>query len=97
MEKKPAGKWHLYMILCSDGTYYTGITNDVSKRIERHNKGTASRYTRSRRPVTLVHTRRCKDRSDALKKEFAIKQLSREEKEGYLRKHGKGRRRQIPK
>ena len=93
METKKEKTWRLYIIECSDGSLYTGITNDIKRRLELHNNGKASRYTRSRRPVTLIHTKRCKSRSDALKKEYALKQLSRNEKEGYLKKHGKSRNR----
>lgn len=71
---------------CRDGTLYTGITNDIELRIETHNCGTASKYTRSRLPVKLVHKERCRGRADALQKEYAIKQLSRPEKEEYIKR-----------
>jgi putative endonuclease len=78
--------WSLYILKCGDRTLYTGITSDLQKRLEKHRKGTASKYTRSRLPVKLVHHEHCKGRSDALKKEHAIKKLSRAEKEAYIRK-----------
>ena len=82
--KRP-GRWCLYVVKCGDGTFYTGITNDLRRRIEQHNGGTASRYTRSRLPVELVYREPCRDKSSALKKECRMKSLSRKEKEAYLR------------
>jgi len=77
--------WHLYILKCSDNTLYTGITNDLSRRLVRHNSGKASRYTRSRLPVSLVHQEQCQSRSSALKKEYRMKSLSRKEKEEYIK------------
>jgi len=82
--KKKAAAWMLYILKCRDGTLYTGITNDLPRRITQHNNGTASRYTRSRLPVKLVQQERCRGRSSALKKEYAMKQLSRKEKTKYI-------------
>ena len=79
-------KWSLYMLKCGDGTLYTGITVNLSSRLEKHRHGTASKYTRSRLPVRIVHHETCRGRSDALKKEHAIKRLSRADKEVYIRK-----------
>jgi predicted GIY-YIG superfamily endonuclease len=84
---RPSRRWYLYVLKCSDGTLYTGITNNLSRRIEQHNAGKASRYTRSRRPVKLVFQEPCRGRSSALKKECALKSLSRKEKEDYMRNH----------
>ena len=78
----------LYILKCRDGTLYTGITNDLPRRITQHNKGTASRYTRSRLPVRLMFSEPCRNRSQALKKEYATKQLSRKEKNAYISDHG---------
>jgi predicted GIY-YIG superfamily endonuclease len=88
-KKKKTAAWLLYVLKCSDKTLYTGITNDLPLRIVRHNSGTASRYTRSRLPVTLLFSERCRGRSSALKKEYAMKQLSRKEKEQYIKKKSK--------
>jgi len=77
--------WHLYILKCSDNTLYTGITNDLSRRLVQHNSATASRYTRSRLPVSLVHQEQCQGRSGALKKEYRVKSLSRKEKEEYIK------------
>jgi len=83
--KKTVG-WSLYVLKCSDNTLYTGITNDLSRRLTQHNNGTASRYTRSRLPVKILFQERCRGRSQALRKEYAIKQFSRKEKEAYILK-----------
>ena len=72
--------WLCYILRCADDTLYCGITNDLDKRIVTHNAGTASKYTRVRRPVELVFTESCDDRSAALKREMEIKNLSREKK-----------------
>jgi putative endonuclease len=70
--------------MCSDNTIYTGITNDLEKRIKEHNEGKrGAKYTRSRRPVTLIKSINCTDRSEASKLEYKIKQLPREEKLNY--------------
>ncbi len=85
-KKKKTVSWLLYILKCRDNTLYTGITIDVSRRVQQHNSGTASHYTRSRLPVKLIFSERCRGRSKALKKEYAIKQLSRKEKEEYVRR-----------
>lgn len=72
--------WSVYILRCGDGSLYTGISNDVRARVERHNDGKGARYTRSRLPVKLVWRRRVKDQSAALKLEAAMKKLSRSEK-----------------
>jgi putative endonuclease len=77
--------WVVYIVECRDGSYYTGITNDVARRVEEHNAGTASRYTRSRRPVVLRYQEVCADRSQALVREFAVKLMTRKEKLNLVR------------
>ncbi len=77
--------WFLYLLRCADGSLYTGITSDVDRRCKQHNAGTASRYTRSRLPVKLVYREPQSCRSMALKRELAIKAMSREEKESLIR------------
>jgi putative endonuclease len=69
--------WSVYMVRCRDGSLYTGVSNDVPSRVDRHNDGKGARYTRSRRPVKLVWKRRVKDKSAALKLEAAMKKLPR--------------------
>lgn len=72
---------HVYVVECSDGTYYTGYTTDVDRRVAEHNDGNAAKYTRGRRPVDLVHVESFASQSAALQREHAIKQLRRAEKE----------------
>lgn len=73
-------QWHLYIVECRDGSLYTGITNDLNRRIAAHNEGTGARFTRGRRPVRLIYTEILPDRSAATKRELQIKKLSRAEK-----------------
>ena len=75
-----ATAWTVYMLRCSDGTLYTGCTNDLEARVARHNAGKGASYTRSRRPVALVFQEHAEDRSAALKREAALKKLTRAEK-----------------
>jgi len=80
--------WFVYILRCVDGSLYTGITNNLNRRCERHNAGAASRYTRSRLPVVLVYREAQGNRSAALKREFEIKTLSRQGKESLIRATG---------
>jgi putative endonuclease len=75
---------YVYIIQCSDGTLYTGYAVDVKKRIAAHNKGTAAKYTRGRGPVQLRYVETCPDKSSALRRERAIKRLTREKKENLI-------------
>ncbi len=72
---------YVYVVECSDGTYYTGYTTDVERRVAEHNDGTAAKYTRGRRPVELIHAETYDTKSDAMQREYAIKQLRRAAKE----------------
>lgn len=74
-------KCFVYMLRCADDTLYTGWTNDMERRLAQHNCGIASKYTRARLPVKLVYKEELSSRSCALKREYALKQLSRAEKE----------------
>ena len=76
--------WTVYMLRCADGSLYTGITTDLIRRCKQHNAGTASRYTRSRRPTRLVYQEAQVNRSQASKREAAIKSLSRRQKESMI-------------
>jgi putative endonuclease len=70
--------WYVYMVRCSDGTFYTGITTDLEKRIAAHNSGRdGAKYTRSRRPVQLVYAEKTDSRSAAARLEHRIKRLDR--------------------
>jgi predicted GIY-YIG superfamily endonuclease len=81
------GPWTVYILECRDGSLYTGITNDVERRVHQHNEGTGARYTRSRRPVRLRYQELCEDRSAALIRECSLRLLSRKEKEELIRKY----------
>lgn len=72
--------WYVYIVECSDGTLYTGISTNVNKRIIAHNKGKGAKYTSTRKPVVLRALFEAIDRSSASKEEYRIKQLSREAK-----------------
>ncbi len=73
--------WHLYILRLSDDSLYTGITKDVERRIEEHEKGNGSKYVRSRLPCELVHVEEIGNRSEALKREAEIKKWDKEKKE----------------
>jgi predicted GIY-YIG superfamily endonuclease len=77
--------WFVYILRCVDGSLYTGITKDVKRRCHQHNDGTASRYSRSRRPTKLVWQEAHPGRSSALKREAAIKAMTRREKLALIR------------
>lgn len=72
--------WYVYIVKCSDSSLYTGITSDVERRINEHNKGIGGKYTRIRRPVELAYTEICADRSTALKRERLLKTMPRKRK-----------------
>ena len=72
--------WYLYILRCGDGSLYTGITTDVDRRFEVHCSGKGAKYTRGRGPLEIVYRECCGSRSDASKREWQVKQLSREEK-----------------
>lgn len=72
--------WFVYILQCSDGSLYTGITNDVERRLQKHNNGKGARYTRTRRPVTLLYTETCGGRSQALIRECEIKSFPKSKK-----------------
>ena len=75
--------WFVYIVRCADDTLYTGIAKDVTRRIEEHNSNNllASNYTRARRPVALAYREAVKTRSAAARREYEIKQMTRQEKE----------------
>lgn len=76
MEKQ----WLVYILQCGDGTLYTGITDDLPHRLEMHRAGKGAKYTRGRAPLTLVYREDVPSYSEALKREYRIKQLPRTEK-----------------
>lgn len=88
-KKKP---WIMYVVRCSDGSLYAGITTDLKRRVYEHNstkKG--ARYTRSRRPVHVAYSHRCRDRSEAMVSENGFKRMSKQEKEEFIEEFGNGK------
>ena len=72
--------WHVYIVECSDGSLYTGISNNVEKRVAAHNNKKGAKYTKTRLPVTLLVSWECGTRSDASKEEYRVKKLTRKKK-----------------
>lgn len=72
--------WTLYILRCKDDSLYTGITNNLERRISQHEAGTGAKYTRGRGPFKLVYSEGCNDRSEASKRELEVKALSRKQK-----------------
>lgn len=77
----PKDPWVLYILKCNDGTLYTGIAKDLQKRFQTHNSGKGAKYTRTRLPLELLYQEACKNRTQALIREYAVKSLSRKKKE----------------
>ncbi len=73
--------WFVYILRCGDGTLYTGVTDDVQRRLAAHRAGKGAKYTRGRGPLELVYTQEQPDKSAALRREFQIKKLTRPQKE----------------
>jgi putative endonuclease len=82
--------WNVYLARCRDGSLYTGVTTDPERRLAQHNAGRGGAYTRSRVPITLVYCERALDRSGALRRERAIKRLSRTQKEELVASASRG-------
>lgn len=76
---------YTYIVECSDGTLYTGWTTDLDKRLAAHNSGKGAKYTRNRTPVRLVYYEEHTEKREAMRREYAIKQLTRKEKETLIR------------
>ena len=76
-----------YILECADGTFYTGWTTDPPRREKQHNAGRGAKYTRDRRPVKLIYVEELPSRTDAMKREFAIKALKREQKRKLAQKN----------
>lgn len=81
--------WWIYILECRDGTLYTGCTDDVPRRLAAHNAGNGAKYTRGRTPVLLRYCEEQPDRSAALRREAAIKRLTRKEKQALITERGK--------
>jgi len=80
MPRKAKKQYRVYILKCRDGSYYTGYTNDLERRIQEHNNGRGGRYTRGRFPVELVHSERYQTRKEAINRELEIKKFSRKTK-----------------
>ena len=90
MRKKRAAlreEWKVYLLKCADGTLYCGVTTDVERRVREHNGAKAgAKYTRTRRPVKLIHAEKFSSRGEAQAREYALKQLPRSAKLGLIRR-----------
>ena len=84
--KRTLVEWNIYIVRCADETFYTGICMDIDRRIDEHNQNDAlgARYTRSRRPVTLMYIENVSSRSEAAKRERKIKALTRQQKQALI-------------
>lgn len=85
-ERRKVDGWFVYILRCADGSLYTGATTDLKRRSNQHNAGTASRYTRSRLPVRVAYQEPHASQSSALRREAAIKAMSRPEKQSLIRR-----------
>lgn len=83
-------RWFVYIVRCSDGSFYTGMTKDVKRRLDEHNNSyhLGARYTRTRQPMTLVYQEELATRAQAAKREIKIKRLGRKGKEALINKSG---------
>lgn len=77
-------EWCVYMLRCSDDSLYTGVTNDLSKRLEKHRSGSGSKYVRSRLPISMAYIEIGHDQSSAMSREYEIKQMSKQDKESLV-------------
>lgn len=80
--------YYVYLLKCCDNSLYCGCTNDLEKRLKAHNSGTGAKYTKPRRPVVLAYFEETNTKSDALRREAAIKKLTRQEKLELIKKNG---------
>lgn len=80
-KRESGDAWFLYILRCQGNTFYTGVTKDLDRYLKMHNAGTASKYTRARRPVEMIYHEDCASHTTALVREYKVKALSRKEKE----------------
>lgn len=78
---------YTYILKCKDGTYYTGWTNNLEKRLKDHNEGRGAKYTKARLPVSLIYYEEFQTKEDAMRREYAIKHMTRSEKEELIKAH----------
>lgn len=88
MDKNAKTENYCYILRCNDGSYYTGWTNNLEKRIKAHQEGTGAKYTRGRTPVELVYYETFSTKEEAMRREYEIKHFTRKEKEVLLAKSG---------
>jgi predicted GIY-YIG superfamily endonuclease len=88
--RKKSEPWFLYILRCGDGTLYTGIAKNIVKRFKSHSAGRGARYTRTRLPLELTYQERCRNRTQALVREYAVKHYSKKKKESLIQAAGKG-------
>ncbi|SEN64621.1 GIY-YIG nuclease family protein [Lihuaxuella thermophila] len=88
MSDDQKGTYTVYILECADGTYYTGMTNHLKARLEKHQQGTGAKYTRGRLPVTLRYAEKGESKSWALRREKEIKRMRRKEKEKLIQERG---------
>lgn len=81
--------YYVYVLECSDNSLYAGYTNDLDNRLKVHNQGKGAKYTRGRLPVKLLYSEAIEDKSDALKREYKIKQMTRKQKEELIKVNSK--------
>jgi len=93
---KSGEKWSLYILRCCDGSFYTGITNNLERRLKMHQAGKASRYTRTRGPVEMLYSETCDDRSSALIRECEVKEWPRSRKAALIAKEKQHPRKRKP-
>ena len=86
----PGKRYYIYILRCADGTFYTGYTTDPERRVRVHNSGKGAKYTRARRPVELIYTEVFDDKREAQRREYAIKQLTRADKERLINMNHSG-------
>lgn len=78
---KAKAMWFVYLVKCQDDSFYCGLTNDVDRRLKMHNSGQGAKYTKIRRPVTLIYSEQFETRLEAMRREIKIKTFTREAKE----------------
>ena len=78
---------YTYILECKDGTYYTGWTNNLEKRLKDHNEGRGAKYTKARLPVSLIYYEEFQTKEEAMRREYAIKHMTRGEKENLIKDH----------
>ena len=83
-KRKTEMRWVLYLLECAGGSYYAGITTDLTRRFAEHQAGTGGRYTRAHRPIRVIGSLQFPDRSSASRAEYAVKQLPKKEKLRYF-------------